>query len=93
MSEVFEQEAAGWTQYDFEELSIDTFREAVDKWRLFFIRPNELMTNGLLVDATSARRVVAVYDALKGDNQKLFDTVIIKDLYKFAHFLNKMWEW
>ena len=45
----------------------------------------------LLVDVQSLNAISMIYDYLKTENQAKFNT-ILQDEYKFARFLDSMWE-
>lgn len=91
--DTFNKESEGWDIIAFENLNIDYLKRYCKAHALFFIEPIEPFKQGLLVDATSLNVIVACYNALNSQSKQKFEDVILKQPYKFALFLDKMWSW
>ena len=86
----FESKTQGFRTIAFEDLTIEFFESRPG---FFYIEPNELMINGLAFDAQSTNCLLTVYSALNDTNKQKTKDIILKDVYKFANFLDHMWAW
>ena len=86
--EIFERSASGFLQKDFNELTVEFLTTNKE---FFFIKPNELFLQGVAFDMQSLDCLSTVYNALSESNKDKFKNIILKDVYKFAQFLEKMW--
>lgn len=89
--QIFKMNSRGWDTIAFDKLTIAYIRSR--QHQLFYIEPTELFRQGLLVDATTQNALLQVYDALNVNSRKLFKEKVLKDEYKFAALLDKMWDW
>lgn len=87
---IFKLHSKGWPKVEFEDLTIELLES---KPGLFYITPNELFLQGQLFDVYSQSVFMTVYRALNDINKDKMRTIILKDVYKFANFLDAMWRW
>ena len=81
----------------FCDLNIELFKKYLNRRSMMILRNpgGELFRHpkGLLIDLQSINLICTIYDAINKDNKAKFDTIICKDEYKFADYLDKMWAW
>ena len=90
-NEIFNKASKGWTKVKFEDMTIDFIKE--QGGAVFYIKPNELFKQGLCFDGYSQSAFIKVYEALGEENKRKMREVVLKDPYRFANLMEKMWKW
>ena len=78
--------------------SIDPIRNAVKTHTAFYLgNPDgELFQGngglGVLVDPQSAKVICLIYDSINETNRAKFHSELVQDEYKFANFLDGLWD-
>lgn len=87
--EIFKKSSRGFDTISFKNLTIEYIQNR--KGEVFYIEPDEFFKQGLCFDGYSQSVVLTIYNALSDKNKEKVRVVILKDHYKFANFLDKMW--
>jgi len=87
---------------EFKELSINKLKEQLTQHSAFYLKNTggELFNAknskdkvvGVLFDIMSINAICKIYDAINEKNKEKFNSILLKDEYKFARFLDTMWD-